>query len=113
MIFGSALCALLMSASGPVYAQSLSGEVGEKKRAMVLPRGAKGHCVKVFKDYVAAPGHSAYASTRIGAEVVFCGSVRNADTTAEAERDAVKRCNEVTKRYKLRSVGPCEVVASK
>lgn len=113
-IAGAAACiGILIAASLPAYADSLAGDAGVKRRAMVLPRMARGHCVKVYKDYVAAPGHSAYASTRIGSEVTFCGSVRNAHTTAEAERDALKQCNAVRKRYKMRSVGPCEIVASK
>jgi hypothetical protein len=108
------LCAVLSSSiSTSAFAESLAGQVGDKRRAMVLPPGARGHCVKVYKDYIAATDHSAYASTRIGAEVIFCGSSLNFESKASAETGALKNCNGARKKYKMRSVGPCEIVASK
>jgi hypothetical protein len=116
VISSAAICAGLaigLAISTTAVAASLAGQVGDKRRAMVLPIGARGHCVKIYKEYIAAPGHSAYASTRIGAEVLFCGSTRNANSKAEAEKSALKNCNGAMKRYKMRSIGPCEIVASK
>lgn len=107
------LCAILLALTTPAFAESLAGTVGEKRRAMALPPGARGHCVKVYKDYIAATSHSAYASTRIGAEVIFCGSSLNFESKASAEAGALKQCNGAKKKYKMRSVGPCEIVASK
>jgi len=108
------LCAILLALiSTSAFAESLAGKVGEKRRAMALPPGARGHCVQVYKNYIAAPGHSAYASTRIGAEVIFCGSSLNFESKGSAETDALKNCNGAKKKYKMRSIGPCEIVASK
>jgi len=112
----AALCAALMvsfAIPATVEAASLAGQVGEKRRGQVLPPRARGHCVKVYKDYVAATGHSAYASTRIGAEVIFCGSSLNFESKASAEAKALKNCNSAKSKYKMRSIGPCEIVASK
>lgn len=110
-----AICAGLVAFMLPTYsvAESLAGKAGVKRRAMVLPIGAQGHCVRVYKDYISATSHSAYASTRIGGEVLFCGSALNFASTAEAEKRALKNCNGAKKKYKMRSIGPCEVVASK
>lgn len=72
-----------------------------------------------WKAYVAAPGHSAYASTRYAGpfarqhEAIFCGIDRNAGSQRVAEQRAIANCNQAKKKYKVRSIGPCEIVASK
>jgi hypothetical protein len=105
--------------SSSVEAASLAGQIGEKKRGQVLPAYTEGSCGEAWKAYVAAPGHSAYASTRYAGpfarqhEAIFCGIDRNAPSQNAAEQRAITNCNAAKKKYKLRSIGPCEVVASK
>jgi hypothetical protein len=125
MNFGltAAVCAALMlsfALPASVEAASLAGQVGEKRRGQVLPGSARGSCGKAWKDYVAASGHSAYASTRYaglyvrnGSEAIFCGMYANASSQKAAEQRALANCNAGKKKYKMRSTGPCEVVASK
>jgi hypothetical protein len=120
--FTAAICAAVVLSfvlSATAEAASLAGQVGEKKRGQVLPAYTEGGCSAAWKAYVAASGHSAYASTRIGgfmsanAEAFFCGIDRNASSQKAAEQRALASCNAAKKKYKLRSVGPCEIVASK
>jgi hypothetical protein len=101
-------------------AASLAGQVGEKRRGQVLPGSTTGSCGQAWKTYVAASGHSAYASTRYagpyvrnGNEAIYCGVDRNAPSQKAAEQRAIASCEAARKKYKMRSVGPCEVVASK
>ena len=113
----ASICAglILSFALSTAVAASLAGQVGEKRRGQVLPGSATGSC-----GYVAASGHSAYASTRYagpyvrnGAEAIYCGADRNSSSKAAAEQRALANCNAAKKKYKMRSTGPCEVVASK
>jgi hypothetical protein len=117
------ICAgLLLSFSLSTFASaaSLAGQVGDKRRGQVLPGSATGSCGAAWKTYVAASGHSAYASTRYagpfvrnGNEAIYCGIDRNASSQKAAEQRAVANCEAARKKYKMRSMGPCEVVASK
>ncbi len=122
--FTAAVCAGLVlsfavALSAPAEAKSLAGQVGEKRRGQVLPANTKGGCGPAWQAYVAASGHSAYASTRnLGPyarhhEAIYCGIDRNASSQKVAEQRAVASCDAAKKKYKLRSIGPCEVVASK
>lgn len=105
--------------SAPAEAKSLAGQVGEKRRGQVLPANTTGGCGSAWQAYVGASGHSAYASTRyVGTfaryhEAIYCGLDRNASSKKAAEQRAVANCDAAKKKYKLRSIGPCEVVASK
>jgi hypothetical protein len=117
-----AVCAGLIHSfvlSAPAEAASLAGQVGEKRRGQVLPAFSKGSCGGAWKAYVAASGHSAYASTRYSGpfarheQAIFCGIDRNASSKKVAEQRAIASCNAAKKKYKLRSIGPCEIVASK
>jgi hypothetical protein len=118
----ASICAslILSFALSTAVAASLAGQVGEKRRGQVLPGSATGSCGETWKAYVAASGHSAYASTRYagpyvrnGAEAIYCGADRNSSSKAAAEQRALANCNAAKKKYKMRSTGPCEVVASK
>jgi hypothetical protein len=121
--FASAICAgvvLSFAMSMPAMAESLAGQVGEKRRGQVLPAAVRGPCGAAWKAYVAAPGHSAYASTRYagpyvrnGIEAIYCGEHRNSSSKAAAEQRAIANCNAAKKKYKMRSTGQCEIVASK
>lgn len=117
-----AVCAglvLCFALSATAEAASLAGQVGDKRRGQVLPGVTTGSCRSAWNAYVAAPGHSAYASTRyVGQfvrhhEAIYCGIDRNAASQKAAEQRAIANCNAAKKKYKLRSVGPCEIVASK
>lgn len=122
-IFTAAICAVLVFsfvASTAAVAASLAGQVGDKRRGQVLPGSTTGSCGAAWKAYVAASGHSAYASTRFsgpfvrnGMEAIYCGIDRNAPSQKAAEQRAIASCNSAKKKYKMRSNGPCEVVASK
>ena len=118
----AAICAgLILSFALPASAEaaSLAGQVGEKRRGQVLPAYTKGSCGAAWKAYVAASGHSAYASTRYAGpfarqhEAIYCGIDRNASSQKAAEQRALASCDSAKKKYKMRSVGPCEIVASK
>ena len=122
-MFTVAICAGLvfsLSLSTSATAASLAGQVGEKKRGQILPGSTSGSCGQAWKAYVAASGHSAYASTRFvgpyvrnGMEAIYCGLDRNASSQKAAEQRAIASCNSAKKKYKMRSTGPCEIVASK
>jgi hypothetical protein len=118
----AAVCAGLMlsvALTATAEAASLAGQVGDKRRGQVLPAFSKGSCGEAWKAYVAASGHSAYASTRYAGpfarqhEAIFCGIDRNASSQKAAEQRAIASCEAAKKKYKVRSLGPCEVVASK
>ena len=120
--FTAAICAgliLSFAISTSAAAASLAGQVGDKRRGQVLPAFSRGSCGEAWKAYVAASGHSAYASTRYGgpfattSEAIFCGMDRNASSQKAAEQRALASCNAAKKKYKMRSTGPCEIVASK
>jgi hypothetical protein len=120
--FTASICAgLILSFAliASAEAASLAGQVGEKRRGQVLPAYTKGSCGAAWKAYVAASGHSAYASTRYAGpfarqhEAIYCGIDRNASSQKAAEQRALASCNGAKKKYKMRSVGPCEIVASK
>ncbi len=116
----SAIAVISLALTASALAASLAGDVGEKRRGQVLPGTTTGTCGAAWKAYVAAPGHSAYASTRYagifvrnGSEAIYCGIDRNAGSKQSAEQRALANCNAAKKKYKLRSTGPCEIVASK
>jgi len=121
--FTSAICvgvALSFLSSMPAMAASMVGDVGDKRRGHVAPTHSKDQCGKAWDAYVAAPGHSAYAQTpyfgafvRNGYEAYFCGAGLNASSQQLAEKRALANCNAAKKKYKVGSVGSCEVVASK
>lgn len=80
---------------------------------MAIPINAEGPCVKGYKDYVAASGHSAYTSTRIGGPYFICGLALNAASQKSAEERAMANCIYSTKKFKVRTMSKCEIVASK
>ena len=58
----------------PTSADSLAGKVGDQRYAAQFG-DTTGGCKDAYKQYVAAPGHSAYAQTHVSydAEAFFCG----------------------------------------
>lgn len=97
----------------------LAGSEGEvRKKFMAVFGGSDDPCGKMYKAYVAAPGHSAFAATAYvwGAESVLCVYAVNAPSKKTAEDAALSKCNAGFKHYKdLRreAVGKCEIYASK
>ncbi|AMS41474.1 hypothetical protein N7E70_012120 [Aminobacter sp. NyZ550] len=108
----------LLVAAVPVAAMakdkgSLAGNEGKKRYAAQFGN-TTGPCKDGYKKYVAAPGHSAYAQTHLGAvEAFYCGASLNAPSQAAAEKQALERCNSVGKKYKMKTTGNCAIYASK
>jgi hypothetical protein len=116
--FRIALYAILLAAvsfTNIANAQSLTGKVGDKRYSAQFPSGVKGPCRKAYKDYIAAPGHSAYAQTPLswGVEAFFCGRAYNAPSQKAAEERALADCKSVFKLYKVKTIGACQIYVSK
>jgi hypothetical protein len=107
--------AMLAAAPGAAIAESLAGQIGKKRYPVQFHPGMTGPCQKVYKAYIAAPGHSAYAQTplRYGVEAFFCGKAFNAPSQKAAEERALENCRSVGKKYKVKIAGSCAVYVSK
>ncbi|MBA1142068.1 hypothetical protein [Mesorhizobium neociceri] len=106
---------LIFLAPGPGAAGSLAGSKGDSRYPVYFPPYARGDCYKAYKAYVAAPGHSAYASTLVGetTEGIICGAYLDAASQTAAETQALKSCQSAIKKYKVGASGQCSVAASK
>lgn len=107
---------LTIAASGAGMAGSLTGSEGDKRFPPYLPRNPKDPCTKAYKAYVAAGGHSAYATTpyaRIMSSYIVCGGHLNAPSQKRAEELAMKSCQSTRGHYKVTTGGACEIAASK
>ncbi|MBZ9694728.1 MULTISPECIES: hypothetical protein [unclassified Mesorhizobium] len=107
---------LLTAAHGVGVAGSLAGSEGDKRFPPYLPRNLKDPCTKTYKAYVAAGGHSAYATTpyaRIMSSYIICGGHLNAPSQKAAEELAMKSCLTTRAHYKVTTGGACEIAASK
>ena len=105
----------LLVASGPAMAESLAGKVGDKRYPVNIPWGSVGSCQKAYDDYIAAPGHSAYATTVMDRTVEYfiCGAWLNAPSQKRAEALALKSCQKSVSKYKVQIAGACSIAASK
>ena len=107
---------LIVAASGIGLAGSLSGSVGDKRFSPVLPSSLKDPCNKAYKAYIAAGGHSAYATTgfiRVMDGYVLCGANYNAPSQKAAEDLAMKSCQSGLAHYKVAAGSQCQIAASK
>nr|WP_245465501.1 hypothetical protein [Mesorhizobium sp. M6A.T.Ce.TU.016.01.1.1] len=107
---------LILTAPGIGAAESLAGSKGDTRFHPFLPRNAKDPCTKAYNAYVAASGHSAYATTpymRVTSLYIICGSRLNAPSQKAAEELALKSCQATRNSYKVTTGGGCEVAASK
>ncbi|UCI32716.1 MULTISPECIES: hypothetical protein [unclassified Mesorhizobium] len=107
---------LLFAASGASTAGSLAGRVGDKHFPPTLSGDPKSPCTKAYKAYVAASGHSAYATTpysRVVSLYILCGARLNAPSRKVAEELAMKSCVATRAHYKVTNGGACEIAASK
>lgn len=106
----------MIISSGTGVAGSLAGSEGDKRFPPALTRDAKSPCNRGYKAYVAAGGHSAYATTpytRVMSLYIICGSSLNAPSQKAAEAAAMKSCVATRARYKVTNGGACEIAASK
>jgi len=106
---------LILIAPGAEAAGSLAGSKGDVRYPVSFPAGTTGGCLKAYKDYVAAGGHSAYASTPIArmTEFFICGTHVNAKTQKAAEDAALRSCQAGLKKWKFQTSGACSIAASK
>lgn len=111
----SILAAALVAVPGAEAAGALAGSKGNVHYPVYFPLGTKGGCGKAYDAYIAAGGHSAYASTPIArmTEFFICGLSLNAKSQKAAEDLAMRNCQGGLKRYKFQTSGACSVAASK
>ena len=111
------LAALLVStAPGISVAASLAGSEGDKRFPPYLPNTQKAPCARDYKAYVAAGGHSAYATTpysRVRSLYIICGVKLNVPSQKSAEELALKSCEGTVARHKVTTGGNCAIAASK
>ncbi len=97
--------------------KSLAGSKGDVRNRVMFTPGMTGGCVNMFKAYVAAAGHSAYASTPLSwGTGLICGGAFNVRSQSGAEKLALKRCESGFAKFKKTTVttsGNCEIQASK
>ncbi|MER9754912.1 hypothetical protein NKJ46_15885 [Mesorhizobium sp. M0166] len=107
---------LILATPGVGAAESLAGSKGETRFYPYLPQNPKDPCTKAYKAYVAAGGHSAYATTpysRVRSLYIICGSRLNAPSQQAAEELALKSCQATRNSYRVTTGGGCEIAASK
>ncbi|WP_245268932.1 hypothetical protein [Mesorhizobium loti] len=106
----------MITSPGISIAGSLAGSEGDKRFPPALNGDPKSPCTKAYKAYVAASGHSAYATTpytRVMSLYILCGSSLNAPSQKVAEAAAMKSCVATRAHYKVTNGGGCEIAASK
>lgn len=107
---------LVATAPGISMAASLAGSEGDRRFPPYLPNTQKAPCAKSYDAYIAAGGHSAYATTpysRVRSLYIICGAKLNAPSQKSAEELALKSCEGTVARHKVITGGHCEVAASK
>ncbi|WP_366664815.1 hypothetical protein [Mesorhizobium sp.] len=114
----SVLAGLLMLVVPSVgAAESLAGNKGDTRFWPALSGNPKSECTKAYKAYVAASGHSAYATTfqsRVSDLYIICGSELNAPSQQAAEESALRNCQAGLTRWKVKTAaGGCGIAASK
>jgi hypothetical protein len=108
---------LIVTVAGASAAGSLAGSKGDVRFAPYLNGNPKDECTRAHKAYVAAGGHSAYATTfysRVVDLYIICGTKLNAPSQKAAEDAALRNCQAGLKKWKVRTAsGGCEIAASK
>ena len=104
-----------MLASTPGMAESLAGKIGHKRSVVIFYQGEEGNCKRAYENYIAAAGHSAYASTIKGPNVPYsvCGAHINAPSQQEAGKRALQNCEGGVSKYKFKTLGRCSIMVSK
>ncbi|MEZ5813088.1 MAG: hypothetical protein R3D45_16900 [Rhizobiaceae bacterium] len=109
-VVGGAAIFLVASLSAGL-AGGLSGNRGTLRAMGQYPAGG---CSKLFDRYVAASGHSAYATTVVSQySAAVCGIALNKRSKADAEKAALKACQQGDKKWKVEQLGGCYLGASK
>ena len=83
---------LIFFAPAAEAAESLAGKIGDKRFAPNLSLDPKEACYKAYLGYIAAGGHSAYATTfysRVVDLYIICGAKLNAPTQKASEPERV------------------------
>ena len=113
-------CAFVLLPPTLASAANLSGQEGDVRRKVMYMNNVSGGCASIFKRYIAASGHSAFAATTIHYWVGpghVCGISINAGSQKAAEQRAMASCQAALKKYKgageQKMVGPCYVHMSK
>jgi len=105
---------LILTTAGASQAGSLAGSKGDVRFPPTL---GTGECNVAYKGYVAASGHSAYATTfysRVVDLYIICGTKLNAPSQKAAEEIALRNCQAGLTRWKLKTAsGGCAISASK
>lgn len=108
---------LVLTAPSSSAAESLAGSKGNVRFQPFLPGSPKDECTNAYKAYVAASGHSAYATTfysRVRDLYIICGSKLNAPSQKAAEESALRICQAGLTRWKVKTAaGGCGIAASK
>ena len=100
----------------PRKSGGLAGSEGDVKRKLMFLADWQGGCGAMYKRYVAASGHSAFAATTVdyfSGSGFVCGAGYNAGSQGKAEAVAMAQCKEARQRYKVEQIGSCVVYASK
>lgn len=107
---------LIFATPGVGSTASLTGNKGDIRFHPTLSGNPKSDCTKAYNAYVAASGHSAYATTpymRVTSIYIICGAHLNAQSQKAAEDLAMKSCKATRAHYKVTTGGACEIAASK
>ncbi|UVC14156.1 hypothetical protein [Mesorhizobium onobrychidis] len=108
---------LILAAPGSSTAESLAGNKGDIRFYPNLAGNPKDPCTKTYNAYVAASGHSAYATTfysRVVDIYIICGARLNAPSQQAAEDLALRNCQSGLKKWKVRlASGGCQIALSK
>ena len=105
---------LIVATVGVSAAGSLAGSKGDVRFPPTL---GSGECNVAYKAYLAASGHSAYATTfysRVVDLYIICGTKLNAPSQKAAEDMALRNCQAGLTKWKLKTAsGGCAVSSSK
>ncbi|MGX8008766.1 hypothetical protein ACVDG8_006925 [Mesorhizobium sp. ORM8.1] len=109
--------ALVVATVGAATAESLAGKMGDKRFSPTLSLDPKEACYKSYLAYIAASGHSAYATTFYSRVVdlhIFCSVKLNAPSQKAAEDIALRACQSGFSRWKVKTAsGGCAIAVSK
>lgn len=95
-----------------VQAENLAGQKGKVRRR--LPRRGNTNCAKNVDKYIAAEGHSAFATTdQYSNKGFICAYSLNRKSVEDAEKEALASCERGTQRWNRGFNGKCEIIASK
>ncbi|TIT66283.1 MAG: hypothetical protein E5W90_13060 [Mesorhizobium sp.] len=108
---------LVVTTVGAATAGSLAGSKGDVHFPPTMGSDPKSECNVAYKAYIAAGGHSAYATTfysRVVDLYIICGTKLNAPSQKAAEEMALRNCQAGLTRWKLKTAsGGCAISASK